>query len=103
MNAEREWVLRNRGHFTEKLVASATFEGKRWCIVANGFENYPEPQYYTLTCDGKDVMLHDVPMMNYDEFGLVDMYRRSNPDKLQTTYICLMLETALDSDERIDW
>jgi hypothetical protein len=109
MNAERELILRNRGFFTDKVIVEVAAGDTSWCIVAVGFENYPEPQYYQImwkTEADDELQAFDTehPLsMNYDEYALVREFIRVKAAGDATNAVSMLLTNALDSDERIEW
>jgi hypothetical protein len=97
---EREWVEAIRGSFVQKEIVAVESTTGRIAIVAWGFQNYPEPQYYCAHLNGRQIMHKELAIMNYDEYALIDDMRRAD---ITTPKILQKLTHLLDSDERLLW
>lgn len=51
MNNKRQQIVALRGEFVSKCLLTVG----DWSIIGNGYENYPEPQWYSVTQDGEVV------------------------------------------------
>jgi hypothetical protein len=97
---EREWVEAIRGSFVQKEIVAVESTTGRIAIVAWGFQNYPEPQYYCAHLNGRQIMHKELAIMNYDEFMLLDDMRRAG---VIDSSMVTKLTNLLVGDERFGW
>jgi hypothetical protein len=62
--SEREWIVSIRGKEIEKVVSRAEYKGDIFELIAYGFENYPEPQYFYIRLNGEILRRQDGQMLS---------------------------------------
>jgi hypothetical protein len=101
-NSAREAISAMRGKWVFVPVATVTTASSEYKIIAAGYSNYPEPQYYAITKDGKYIRDESgIMFINYDEHQLLHEYNKKFKDEqFRRLYhsIVKLLEESVSSE-----
>ena len=97
--SKRDKILSLRGGFVAKTICTSACGGIMYAVVAHGYENYPEPQFYSITVDGKPILKSNGNLLlDYSEIDLLDRAAEfTSADGI------LALEFVLNSTEDYPW
>ena len=97
--SKRDKILSLRGNFVAKTICTSSDAGVMYALVAHGYENYPEPQFYSVTVDGKPILKSNGNLLfDYSEIDLLDKAAEfTSADGI------LALEFVLNSTEDYPW
>jgi hypothetical protein len=75
LNPSRQVISILRGEFVQVPVASAYRGDTFYQVIANGYANYPEPQYFSIRKNGTDVRNAEGQLISeYDAYELLRDY-----------------------------
>ena len=95
----RDKIQALRGKFVAKTICTSSHGGVLYALVAHGYENYPEPQFYSITVDGKPILQSNGNLLfDYSEIDLLD-----KAAKFTSADGILALEFVMTSTEDYPW
>ena len=95
----RDKIVALRGDFVKKTICTSASGGILYALVAHGYENYPEPQFYSITVDGKPILKSNGTLLfDYSEVDLLD-----RAAEFISADAMLDLEFVLNSTEDSEW
>ena len=95
----RDKIVALRGDFVKNTVCTSATGGVLYALVAHGYENYPEPQFYSITVDGKPIV-KDSGSLLFD-YSEVDLLGRAA--EFTSVDAMLDLEFVMSSTEDSEW
>jgi len=95
----RDKIQALRGNFVTKTICTSSHDGVMYALVAHGYENYPEPQFYSITIDGVPILKDNGSLLfDYSETELlIRAGEFTSEDGL------LSLEFVMTSTEDYQW
>ena len=96
---EREWISAIRGKYEERIMCEVSTPSGVLALVAVGYENYPEPSYFTVSVDGSPLCDSDgIPYSHYHDTAVMYQVRDVFPQ-----YDLSKLISAVGAIEELPW
>ena len=95
----RDKILALRGAFVKKTICTSSHDGVMYALVAHGYENYPEPQFYSIAVDGVPI-LKDNGSLLFDQSETELLIRA---EEFTSEDAMLDLEFVMTSTEDYQW